>query len=426
MLSLRPYQEQCADFIFERDRSLVLAPVGSGKTCIALTALRDLFAAKIIKRALVLAPKRVCTDVWPQEARLWAPGLHLAVAVGDPKARRFAFESGAQVVVTNFDNIQSLPDLTSFDCLVIDELTKMKSPSGLRFKALEKAAKHITMRIGLTGSFTSNGLEDVYGQSKIIDVSLLGRSKGAFLQQHFMLINKEYGEWAPRPGALKEVMAKIKPATYLLEGKSSERELHTVLVPFDLGDRAPYEQMKKDSVYEDITALTAAAAIQKLQQGASGFFYDTARTAVWFDTAKFDAFDDLMSENQWANTLVFYQFKEELAELRRRYPKARTIDEPGVIADWNAGKVPMLLGHPASAGHGINLQHGSHHLVWFSLPWSVELMEQGIGRLHRSGQQHDVWCYVMQANHTVEQQVLAALTAKRKVSDEAIRILKSC
>ena len=403
---------------------------------ITLTALRDLFAAKVIKRALVLAPKRVCTDVWPQEARLWAPGLHLAVAVGDPKARRFAFESGAQVVVTNFDNIQDLLDLSSFDCLVIDELTRLKGvgnprsrkktlqEKGKRFEHLWRVAEHINYRIGMTGSFTSNGLLDVFGQCRIIDSSLLGVGKTQFLQKYFMLTDKTIGKWEPLPGALEKVMAKIKPATFLLEGKSSERELHTVLVPFDLGDRGPYEQMKKDSVYEDITALTAAAAIQKLQQGASGFFYDASRKAVWFDTAKLNAFDDLMSENQWANTLVFYQFKEELAELKRRYPKARTIDETGVIADWNEGRVPLLLAHPASASHGLNLQHGGHHIVWFSLPWSVELMEQGIGRLHRSGQQHDVWCYVMQANNTVEQQVLAEKKAKRKVSDEAIKILK--
>ena len=212
-MELRPYQEQAADFLYEHDRAMILAPVGAGKTAITLTAMRDMLADGVVERFLVLAPKRVCTDVWPVEQPKWAPGVTLAVAVGTPKQRAAAFASSAQVVVTNYENLPT----GTFDAVVFDELTRLKNPSGKRFKDLLKFLTPIEIRWGLTGSFTSNGLEDVFGQCKIVDQSLLGRSKGAFQQQYFILINKEYGDWAPRPGSLAQVMERIKPATYLLE-----------------------------------------------------------------------------------------------------------------------------------------------------------------------------------------------------------------
>jgi superfamily II DNA or RNA helicase len=215
-MQLRPYQEQAADFLYEHDRAMILAPVGAGKTAITLTAMQDMLEAGVVERFLVLAPKRVCTDVWPVEQPKWAPNITLAVAVGTPAQRKAALYSGAQIIVTNYDNIQWLAtqNLAHIDGIVYDELTKLKNPSGARFKALNKVIDKINIRWGLTGSFTSNGLEDVFGQCKIVDQSLLGRSKGAFQQQYFILINKEYGDWAPRPGSLAQVMERIKPATY--------------------------------------------------------------------------------------------------------------------------------------------------------------------------------------------------------------------
>ena len=188
-MKLRPYQDEAADFLYERDRAMILAPVGAGKTAITLTAMRDAIYDGLAKRFLVVAPKRVCTDVWPVEAPKWAPSLRLALAVGSPKDRLRGVESAAaDVVVINYDNLQWLADygLSRFDAIVFDELTRLKDPSGKRFKALHKAIDHIKIRWGLTGSFTSNGLEDVFGQCKIIDEKLLGRSKGAFLQQHLV------------------------------------------------------------------------------------------------------------------------------------------------------------------------------------------------------------------------------------------------
>ena len=426
MSGLRPYQNEAADFLYANDRAMVLAPVGAGKTAITLAAMRDMIRDGVVKRWLVIAPLRVAQSVWPQEQPKWAPGLSLAVAVGTPAQRLAALGSSAQVVVTNYDNLQWLAQQTlDFDGVVFDELTRLKNPSGARFKALAKVLD-CPVRWGLTGSFTSNGLEDVFGQCKIIDQRLLGRSKGAFQQQYFYLVNREFNDWQPRPGSLEAVMERIKPATFVLEpGEYKDKlpPMHTVEVRMDLPDRKPYEDMKKDFVarFPDAAAVAVNAAVvtQKLSQMAAGFVYTPE--PVWFSGHKFDRLEELLAENQQANTIVFYNFIEELHELQRRFPYARTVDS---LDDWNAGRVRLLCLHPKSAGHGLNLQHGGHHIVWLSLPWSLELFEQANGRLHRSGQRHAVWCYVMIANQTVDEKIWAALHDKRAISDIAMESLK--
>jgi hypothetical protein len=364
------------------------------------------------------------------------------VAVGTPKQRAAAL--GAQVVVINYDNLQWLAEQElDIDGIVFDELTRLKNPSGARFKALLKIIEPMTVRWGLTGSFTSNGLEDVFGQCKIVDQSLLGRSKGAFLQTYFVLMNAEYGEWAPRPKALQSVMERIKPATYLLEpGEYADKlpPCHTVELRCDM-DMTEYKIMKKTFVARfgdtQIEAINAAVVTGKLQQMASGFIYhtdtvasarpgvfDTTQTAIWLSRHKFELLDDLLEENQRANTIIAYAYKEELAELKRHYPHAVTLDDPDAIERWNAGKVELLLVHPKSAGHGLNLQHGGCRMVFLSLPWSLELYEQTVGRIHRSGQKNDVWVYVLLTNNTVDEKIWAALHDKRAVSDIALEALK--
>jgi len=444
MLKLRPYQDDAADFLFSRDRALILAPVGAGKTALTLAAMADMIRDGHARRWLVLAPKRVCTDVWPVEAPKWAPSLRLALAVGSAKQRAAALASDADVIVTNYDTIQTLPVLENISGIVFDELTRLKSPSGKRFKALEKLIANIPIRWGLTGSFTSNGLEDVFGQCKIVDERLLGRAKGAFLQKYFVCINRDFGEWQPRRGALEQVTAAIKPATYVLEpGEYKDKlpPLHVVEKKCDMADRAPYEKMKRQFVLDlptaQIVAASAAAVTTKLQQLASGFIYhtdtvanarpgkfDVHQQAIWFSPHKFDLLDDILAENQRDNTIVVYNFKEELAELRRRYPNAWTIDMPGAVERWNDGKIELLLIHPKSGGHGLNLQYGGNKMVFLSLPWSLELYEQTIGRLHRGGQTKDVWCYLLICNKTIDERVLSALQDKRAISDVALDELR--
>jgi SNF2 family DNA or RNA helicase len=427
-MELRPYQEQAADFLYQNDRAMILAPVGAGKTAITLTAMQDMLIDGHVRRWLVLAPKRVCTDVWPVEAPKWAAGVTLAVAVGTPKQRLAALHGNAQVVVTNYDNIQWLAeqDVLSFDGIVFDELTKLKNPSGARFKALNKVIGNLNTRWGLTGSFTSNGLEDVFGQCKIVDQSLLGRAKGAFMQQYFVCTNREFDDWTPRRGALEQVMSKIKPATFVLEpGEYKDKlpPLHTVELRCQM-DMADYNKLKKEFVLasHDVVAVNAAVVTQKLQQLSSGFLY-TDNGPVWTSPHKFDRLEELLEENQHANTLIVYQYKEELAELKRRL-KVTTLEDDNAIERWNRGEVRLLAVHPKSAGHGLNLQHGGCHLVFLSLPWSLELYEQTVGRLHRSGQQRPVWCYVMLTDKTVDAKIWTALHDKQDLSTIALEALK--
>jgi len=434
-LRLRPYQDEAADFLFERDRAMILAPVGAGKTAITLTAMADMIDQGFAGRWLVVAPKRVCTDVWPVEAPKWAPMLRLALAVGTPAQRAAALaDDDADVVVINYDNLDKLETLDGFDGIVFDELTRLKNPGGKRFKALEKLIKDVKVRWGLTGSFTSNGLEDVFGQCKIIDQGLLGRAKGAFMQQYFICINRDFGQWTPAAGALEQVMQRIRPATYVLEPGEYKDKLppcHVVEVRTTLDDRAPYEKMKRDYVVrfgdERVIAQNAASVTTKLQQMASGFVYnrDGGAASIWYSNHKFERLAELLDENQRANTIVVYSYQEELAELKRRFPHAQTIDDENVIERWNRGEVELLLVHPKSAGHGLNLQHGGCHMVFLSLPWSLELYEQTVGRLHRSGQKHDVWVYVMLADKTIDERIWAALHNKRAVSDTALEELKN-
>lgn len=460
MMQLRPYQNKAADFLYENDRAMILAPVGAGKTAITLTAMDEIWKNGVMgsyDRWLVVAPKRVCTDVWPIELPKWSKFMRCAVAIGTEKQRAAAFDppakNGANVVVINYDNLQWLADILTrnkctlkqagFGGIVFDELTKLKNPSGKRFKAFEKIIADVPIRWGLTGSFTSNGLEDVFGQCKIIDQTLLGRSKGAFMQEYFVLINQEFGEWEPRKGSLERVMQRIKPATFVLDAglyKDKLPQLHTVEVRCDM-PMEEYKTMKQDFVLQfptaKVIAANAAVVTGKLQQMASGFVYDTkkiasatpgkfitTKTPIWFSTHKFDRLDELLQENQRANTIIFYNYKEELAELQRRYPKSQTLDDANAIARWNAGQIELLLAHPESAQFGLNLQFGGSTIIFVSLPWSLTDFEQAIGRLHRSGQKHDVWCYIMITNKTIDERIYAALQAKRTISDIAMEELK--
>jgi len=442
---LRPYQDAAADFLYGRDRAMLLAPVGAGKTAITLTAMYDMLQDGHVNRWLVVAPKRVVTDVWPVEGPKWAPRLDMALAVGTPKQREAAFKSTARVVVVNYENLQTLPDLKGFNGVVFDELTRMKNPSGIRFKVFSKQLERFTVRWGLTGSFTSNGLEDVFGQCRVIDENLLGKTKTGFMRSYFFCVDRDHGGYIAKAGALETVMDRIKPATHVLDAgvyKDKLPPLNVVNVVSDMPDRAHYEQMRRDFVATvrgtEVTALTAAAVGSKLQQMAAGFVYNTVtrpsdvpgkfvsdKEPLWFSRHRFDAIDDVLEGNQRANTIIVYNFREELAELKRRYPKAATIDEPGVVERWNRGEVPILLIHPMSAGHGLNLQFGGSKMIFASLPWSLELYEQTIGRIHRGGQEHAVWVYVMMTKDTIDERMFAALGDKQALSALALEELKS-
>ena len=431
-MKLRPYQQDAANFLHDHDRAMMLAPVGAGKTATALEAIEAHVVAGTVQLWLVVAPLRVATSVWPAEAKKWAPDLKVAVACGTPAQRKAALASGADVIVTNYDSLQWLAEQdVTFDGVVLDELTRLKNPSGKRFKAFAKLIERVPVRWGLTGSFTSNGLEDVFGQCKIIDQRMLGRTKGAFQQVYFIQhLRGNYVELEARPGALEEVMRKIKPWTYVLDPGAyvgTLPPLHTVEMPVQM-KMDDYEKMRKEFVLQfgndEIVAANAAVVTQKLQQLAAGFIYSDTMGEVWQSAHKVEMVQDIIEENQRAPTIVWYQYIAERERLQAALPGAVDVRERGAIDAWNAGKVPVLLAHPASAGHGLNLQHGGSRMIWMSLPWSLELYEQAVGRLHRSGQKHAVWNYVILTDKTVDQKIWLALRDKRSLAQIALDALK--
>lgn len=432
---LRPEQRDAADHLYQTDLAMVLAPVGGGKTAVTLTAMSDMNRDGHAKRWLVIAPKRVCKHVWPEEIKKWWPDATYTLAFGSPTKRNTLLNGDATITIINYENMASLAHCAGdFDGVVFDELTRLKNPSGVGFKFIDKWLNgRVKYRWGLTGSFTSNGLEDVFGQCKIIDVDLLGRSKGAFLQRYFICLHRDHGVYAPIRGALEIVMEKIKPSTYVLDaGKyyAGLPPLRVVPVSVPMENPRPYFDMRETFVVrhksEIITALTAGSVTNKLQQIASGFAYvGEPRQTVWFGGHKFDKIDEILAENQRANTIIVYNYQEELAELKRRYPKAWTIDMPDAVSEWNAGRVQTLLVHPKSAGHGLNLQNGGCHMIFVSLPWSLELYEQTIGRLHRGGQTRPVWVWIINAHKTIDERIFKALSDKKTISDIAIEELSN-
>ena len=453
MKNLREYQETGADFLYEHDRAIILGTVGSGKTATTLIAMQDMLDDGVVNRWLVVAPKKVAENVWRQEAAVWTPRLRVEVAVGTPVQRNAALMSNAHVVVVNFDVLQSIEDLSRFDALCIDELSRFKTPGnprslkrtaqkkGKRYEHFWRLAAHIPVRWGLTGSFTSNGLEDVFGQCRMIDETYLGVAKSRFMKKYFFRFDNR-GVWTPKRGSMETIMSTIRPMVHLLDsGQKSSYETHFVVRSIELGDREPYEKMKRDfAVYvndEKILAKSAAALTTKLQQMAGGFVYQTTETpsneygkmvtqrqAHWFSPHRFDEIDDILQENQRANTIIAYCYQEELAELKRRYPHAVEVRDKDAVDRWNQGKIELLLLHPKSAGHGLNLQHGGNKIIFSSLPWSREEFEQVVGRMTGVNRQvRDVWVYILLTEKTIDARIWAALHEKKTISEIAMEEL---
>jgi SNF2 family DNA or RNA helicase len=384
----------------------------------------------------VLAPLRVCNEVWVQERDKWGIPVTMEVATGMESQRLKAIHGSAQIVVMNYEQIVWLTKQKhNFNGLVCDELTRLKDSSGKRFKALIKKIDCFKVRYGMTGSFTSNGLEDVFGQCKVIDQTLLGRYKTAFLDEYFVLTNPEYHAYSPRPESLDKVMKRIKGSTFVLENavyKDKLPPLHTVFLDCEMSiqGKSSYKEMKKEHALtfdsKEVIAKNAAVVNSKLQQGASGFYYANGKeqVAVWVSHHKFDRLKELLEENQRDPTLVFYMFDAERQELLKRYPHAQTLDDHDAVNRWNRGEIELLIAHPKSASHGLNLQEYGNKIVFMSLPYSMDLFEQAVARVHRGGQKREVWCYIMQTKNTLEAGIWDVLVNKKDFSELAIEALK--
>ena len=440
-LRLRPYQEEGADFVYENDASFILAPMGSGKTAVTATSISELVHDEIVSRVLILAPLRVCQFVWPQEMELWAPQMSLELATGTAAERRKALTSDAKVVVMNYDNVQWAAKeklLGTFDCLVLDESTKVKSTKSKRWKALRRLLKQFKIRIALTGTPVSQSLMDFYGQVALLDGGKsLGKSFYEFRSRYFVSHDREGWYWEPIPGAEEKILDAIRHLTFMVDPGDYADQLPGITtnqirfaLPQDAMDQ--YRELRKELVLElqsgsVIEAGSGGALTTKLRCLASGFLYDELGEPHWVHGAKLDAACDVLEE--LPPTLVFYQYRAELFAMLDRFPGTPYLgagsshaDAADAIARWNRGELSLMFLHPHSAGHGLNLQSGGSSILWMSLPWSWDKYEQARARLHRSGQRDVVFEQILLADGTMD---LVVLNALQNHADVAQRVAES-
>lgn len=437
------YQQYAIDFIKNNEVAAVLLDMGLGKTSITLTAVNDLiFDSFEVSKVLVIAPLRVARDTWPAEIKKWDHLKHLrySVAVGSESERLAALRKEADIYIINRENVDWLVNKSkvpfNFDMVVIDELSSFKSHQSKRFKSLLKVRPFIKRIVGLTGTPSSNGLMDLWAQFRILD---MGKRLGRYITHYrsaYFLPDKRSADriftYKPADGAdqmiydrISDITISMKSADYL---KLPECIINEVPVFMDTKEKAIYETFKEDMVAkikdEEIDAANAAVLSGKLLQMANGCIYDEDKKAIKIHDRKLDALEDLIESANGKPLLVAYWFQHDLARIKERFP-VREIKTSKDIEDWNKGKIPLAVIHPASAGHGLNLQTGGSTLVWFGLTWSLELYQQCNARLHRQGQIDTVVIHHIIAKGTIDEDVMAALQRKEKIQNALINAVKA-
>lgn len=438
------YQRQAIAHILLHPNSVLLLDMGLGKTVITLTALTSLLKNQLAHKVLIIAPKRVATHTWPAELAKWdhLAGLDAVVLTGSPAQRQALLEDPAPLHIINRENVpwlvQTLGNRWDYDTVVIDELSSFKNASSKRNRALTRVRPYINRMIGLTGTPTPNGLLDLFGQYKIIDPSIFGTRITAYRERYFQPTTYVYGRpvgWEPRQGAQDAIYEAIRPVTIsmtaedYLDVPEAIFVNHAVAIPPKA--RATYDTLKRDLVThintETIDASSAATLAGKLLQLSAGAIYTDPTSAEWVDVhdAKLDGLEDLVEAANGQPLLVAYWYTHDLARIKDRFPNARLLDTAQDFEDWNKGLIPIGLIHPASAGHGLNLQAGGHLLVWFTLTWSLELYQQLNARLHRQGQQHPVTITHLVAEDTIDARVLASLDKKDTTQAALVEAVKT-
>ncbi len=435
------YQNYATNFILENPIAAIFLDCGLGKTVITLTAIEELLHDRFeVSRVLIIAPLRVARDTWPAEIQKWSHLSHLtyAVAVGSTAKRIAALRQRAEVTIINRENVDWLVSHNTFDfdMVVIDELSSFKSRQARRFKALMKVRPTVKRMVGLTGTPSSNGLMDLWAEFRLLDMGKrLGRFIGHYRDEFFMPDRRSAQmifSYKPKPGAEEEIYRRISDVTISMK---SADYLHlpkllmtTKAVTMTPKERRTYDVLRKDLVVSvgesEIDAVSAAALSNKLLQMAGGAVYDADGTAHAIHAQKLDALEDLVESANGRPVLVAYWFKHE-AERIRDQMKVREIQTSKDIADWNAGKIPVALIHPASAGHGLNLQEGGSILIWFSLTWSLELYQQTNARLYRQGQKDTVSIIHIITKGTIDEDVMKALERKDKTQTALIEAVKA-
>lgn len=423
------YQQFATDFILNQSICCLMLDMGLGKTVITLTALWQLALDSFdVSRVLVIAPKRVAEDTWPKELAKWEHliGLTSSLVLGSAAERKVALQKKAFLYIINRENVAWLVKnhYWDFDMVVIDELSSFKSNKAERFKAMKKVRPMVTRIVGLTGTPAPNTLLDLWPQMYLMDMGQrLGRFIGGF-RDRFFLPDKRNREiiysYKPREGAedaiyalISDICISMKAADYL---DMPERIDNRIEVSMSPKERKLYDDFQKDMVLsigdEELDAVNAAALSNKLLQMANGAVYGEDKKIIPIHDRKLDALEDLVEAANGKPLLVAYWYKHDLQRIKARFKNARCIDTAKDIDDWNAGKIPLALIHPASAGHGLNLQDGGCTIVWFGLTWSLELYQQLNARLWRQGQKHTVVIHHIVTKGTHDEDVMRALENK--------------
>lgn len=437
------YQKYATNFIERNSIAALLLDMGLGKTSITLTALNNLlFDYFDVHRILVVAPLRVARTTWSDEIEKWdhLSNLTFAIAVGTEKERIAALGQKADITMINRENLQWLIEKSGqsfeYDMVVIDELSSFKNHQAKRFKALMKVRPKVKRIVGLTGTPSSNGLMDLFAEFKILDMGVrLGRFIGQYRNAYFTP-DKMNGpivySYKPLPSAEKIIYEKISDITISMKATDHLKmpkliECETV-VQMSEKEKKSYTTLKKELVLSipdgEITAANAASLSNKLSQMANGAIYFEDNEFVTIHDRKLDTLEDLIESANGKPLLVAYWFKHDLERIKERFD-VREIKTSDDIKDWNDGKILVAVIHPASAGHGLNLQSGGSTLVWFGLTWSLELYQQTNARLYRQGQKNTVVIHHIITKGTIDEDIVKALKRKDKTQSSLIDAVKA-
>lgn len=441
----RNYQGYSANLILENPAFGLFLDLGLGKTVITLTAVDTLMYDRFeINKVLVIAPLRVAEDTWTKESAKWDHLQHLRVSrvLGTERQRVRALEQDADVYCINRENVPWLVKYYGlawpFDMVVVDELSSFKSASARRFKALRKVRPLIKRIVGLTGTPDPNGLMDLWAQIYLLDQGKrLGKTLTEYRNRYFMPGRRSgyvVYDWVPRPGAEQEIYDAISDICVSI--KASDLPENVIITrPIILDDQARqlYEDMEKDTMLtlaegDVIDAPTAAVVTGKLMQIANGAVYGEDRKIHELHSAKLDALEDIVEAANGKPLLVFYAYQHDLERIKRRFPTAVKLEGEKEITAWNKGEIPMLLAHPAGAGHGLNLQDGGDTIVWFGLTWSLELYQQAIGRM-AGGRQiatgKSITIIHLVAEGTVDETAMKVLAGKATKQEALLAAVKA-
>ena len=442
------YQVYAAEYIKSHEVSAVLLECGLGKTAITLTAIDGLmFDSFDIRKVLVIAPVRVAKMSWPDEIRKWdhLHGLRYSVAAGTEAERIKALKEPADIYLINRENVQWLVEKSGipfdFDMVVVDELSSFKNHQAKRFKALMKVRPKVKRIVGLTGTPSSNGLMDLFAEYKLLDMGeRLGRFIGQYRNAYFRP-DKANGpvvySYKLLPGAEDAIYARISDITISMKSadhlKMPELVNSRYMVHLDKNELLKYAKMREELILKlpkgEVTAANAAALSGKLVQMANGAVYSDDGESERIHDRKLDALEDIIESANGKPVLVAYWYQHDLERIVERLAELKVdscrLDKEQSIRRWNEGNVPVGLIHPASAGHGLNLQSGGSILVWFGLTWSLELYQQTVARLWRQGQENTVSVIHIIAAKTIDERIMDALEAKDNTQKALIEAVKA-